>query len=86
MFVLERDRQVSFTPLLFHIMIYFEMFRECFSYDDLAGYSFSVTHTYKRFDLLLCLQKFLHSLFRVISAFSFKRINFILEEDHISSL
>jgi len=26
-------------------MIYFEMFRQCFSYDDLAGYTFSMTHT-----------------------------------------
>jgi len=59
MFVPERDRQVGFTPLPFHIMTYFEMFRQCFSYDDFAGCKFSVTYKYKWFGLHLCLEKFL---------------------------
>jgi hypothetical protein len=59
MFALQRDRRVGFTPLLFHIMIYFVMFRQYFPYDDLAGYTFSVIHKHKWFDLNLCLEKFL---------------------------
>jgi hypothetical protein len=58
MLVLERDI-LGFTSLLFHIMIYSEMFRQCFSYDDLADDTLSVTQTHKWFDLLLCLEKLL---------------------------
>jgi hypothetical protein len=69
MFVIERDR-LGLTPLLFHVMIYSEMLQQCFSYDNHAGDTFSMTHAYNWFNLHLCLQKFIYSLFRTISALS----------------